>query len=149
MGKEFINNKMTDKFFTVLVCGGRKYNNQKNVFDILDDVKQTIENNNNILNDNMSLKIVNGGAKGADDISTKWAKQNNIYIDIFMADWKTHGVSAGPIRNRLMFETSKPNIIIAFNGGPGTKNMIELALRNQYIKEDLTEDKECQILYQA
>lgn len=139
----------TNNYFTVLICGGRYYNNIDNVYNILDEVKNTIDTNNSILNSNQSLKIVNGGAKGADKLSTLWAKENNIHIDIFEADWTIHGKAAGPIRNRLMFETSKPDIIIAFNGGNGTKNMIQLALTHGYLKEDLIEDKECQILYRA
>lgn len=139
----------SSNFFTILVCGGRYYNNKENVYNILNNAKDVVDTNNEIFKNNQKLKIVNGGANGADEISTRWAKENNIYLDIFEADWKTFGKAAGPIRNRLMFETTNPNIIIAFNGGNGTKNMIQLAKNHGYHIENLTEDKECQILYQA
>lgn len=138
---------MTQEYFKVLVCGGRYYSNSKNIFSILDDIKAVIEQNNNTFNTNTEIKIINGGARGADNISTDWAKQNNVSLDIYLADWDKYKKAAGHIRNKLMFTSSNPDIIIAFNGGRGTQNMIELAKSNDYILEDLTKDKECQILY--
>lgn len=139
--------KFEKNFFNVIVCGGRNYENKENVYSLLDIVNAKLQNNNKILNQNTKLKIINGGANGADFLSKCWAKDRGIDIEIFLADWNTYGKYAGPLRNKLMFDSSNPEMIVAFNGGKGTKHMIELALDNEYILEDLTEHQECKILY--
>lgn len=139
--------KSERNFFNVIVCGGRNYKNQENVYSILDIINQKIKNNCAIFENNTELKIINGGADGADLLSKFWARDRNVQLDIFLADWTTYGKSAGPIRNKLMFDSSNPHMIVAFNGGKGTKNMITLALDNGYILEDLTKEYECKILY--
>ena len=45
----------------------------------------------------------------------------------FPAEWKKHGKAAGPIRNRKMLQDGKPDLVLAFPGGRGTANMVELA----------------------
>jgi UDP-N-acetylmuramoylalanine-D-glutamate ligase len=48
-------------------------------------------------------------------------------LEVYPADWKLHGKSAGHIRNQQMLDESKPDIVIAFPGGRGTANMIKRA----------------------
>jgi predicted Rossmann-fold nucleotide-binding protein len=45
----------------------------------------------------------------------------------FPAPWKSQGRAAGPRRNLTMFEASHPDLVVAFPGGAGTANMIEIA----------------------
>jgi hypothetical protein len=45
----------------------------------------------------------------------------------FSADWKTHGKSAGPMRNRQMLNDGQPTAVVAFPGGRGTADMIHAA----------------------
>lgn len=141
--------KSNKNYYNVIVCGGRNYNNKENVYSILDIINSKLKNNDTILKNNNSfeLKIVNGGADGADLLSKFWARDRKVELEIFLADWKTYGKKAGPLRNKLMFDVTNPQIIVAFNGGKGTQNMIELALNNGYILEDLTTEHECKILY--
>lgn len=47
--------------------------------------------------------IVSGGAKGADSLAEKYAKENGFGVKIFPADWKS-GPSAGYRRNEKMHE---------------------------------------------
>lgn len=69
--------------------------------------------------DRSNIEIVSGGCStgtgtytrpdgkiicGADGMAERYAKENNLPIKIFEADWSTHGVSAGPIRNSEMSE---------------------------------------------
>lgn len=139
--------KFEDNYYNVIVCGGRNYKNKENVYSILDTVNENIKNNKEFFQNNTELKIINGGANGADLLSKLWAKDREVQLEVFLADWNAYGKFAGPLRNKLMFESSKPEIIIAFNGGKGTKNMIELALDDGYALEDLTKTHECKILY--
>ena len=46
--------------------------------------------------------IISGGCKGADKIAENIAKELNIPIEIYNAEWDKYGNSAGPIRNKKM-----------------------------------------------
>lgn len=74
-------------------------------------------------------EIVSGGAKGADSLAERFAKDQNIKTKIFPADWNNFGKSAGMIRNKDIVKYS--DIIIAFWDGKstGTKNSIDLCLK--------------------
>jgi hypothetical protein len=98
----------------VCVCGGRNYNDKLLLYKTLDKFL-------NVRND---FIIINGDAAGADRLSTEWAKERNIKYELFPADWKTYKKAAGPIRNKQMID-SHIDLLIAFPGGNGTKNMIE------------------------
>jgi len=67
-------------------------------------------------------KIVSGGATGADALAESYAKLRDIPIQVFPADWDTHGRAAGPIRNRQIVKAS--DLIVAFWDGksPGTRS---------------------------
>lgn len=47
-------------------------------------------------------EIVSGGARGADSLAERYAKENIIPIKIFPAKWDMYGKSAGFIRNAEM-----------------------------------------------
>ena len=70
--------------------------------------------------------LIHGGAPGADALAASWALANGLSILSFVADWKTHGRAAGPIRNQQMIEET-PDLVIAFRGGAGTADMVRRA----------------------
>ena len=43
--------------------------------------------------------------------------------------WEKHGKAAGPIRNQFMLEQEKPDLVIAFDGGRGTADMMRRSRR--------------------
>lgn len=96
----------------VLVCGGREYTDREYVFFVLDSLKIDA--------------IIQGGANGADFCARCWAKIRGVSCIDVEANWRLHGKSAGPIRNAEML-THKPDYVLAFPGGRGTQNMIDLA----------------------
>lgn len=75
--------------------------------------------------------IINGGAKGADSLSTKWANENKKPYKEYLPDWNI-GKQAGILRNIKMLDDSKPDIVVAFRGGNGTKHMTEYATKQGY-----------------
>jgi YspA, cpYpsA-related SLOG family len=86
-------------------------------------------------------EVVSGGAKGADWLGEQWAHRNKIPVKVFPALWKTHGKSAGPIRNRematyLTIVGIRNSVVLLFPGGYGTNNMnktaLELSLRVEW-----------------
>lgn len=103
----------------VLVCGGRNYNDEAYVFKYLDFVHENA-------NGPISV-IINGGAMGADELSSKWSVSRNKQLWVYKADWKKHGKAAGPIRNQQMIDDGKPDFVIAFPGGKGTADMVRRA----------------------
>ena len=46
---------------------------------------------------------------------------------VFQADWAGLGRKAGPIRNKLMLDEGKPDLVVAFPGGRGTAHMTRIA----------------------
>ena len=102
----------------VLVCGGRD-NNEKNFISFVLDAIHAKKSIN---------LIIHGCASGADSIAEQWAAQKDGCTSYGVpADWKKHGSRAGPIRNRLMLELGKPDLVIAFEGGAGTRDMTTAA----------------------
>lgn len=66
-------------------------------------------------------EVVSGGATGADAGGERWAESHGIPIKIFLPDWKAHGKSAGPMRNREMARYADAAVL--FPGGAGTNSM--------------------------
>jgi hypothetical protein len=104
---------------TVLVCGGRDYINRDLLWAIL-DCAHTID---------PIETLVSGMARGADTLAANWASKSGIPVAAFPADWKRHGKQAGPIRNQEMIDKGEPDIVLAFPGGVGTKDMVRRAER--------------------
>jgi hypothetical protein len=70
--------------------------------------------------------LIHGDARGADRLGGEWAKERSIEVLACPADWRRHGRGAGPKRNRQMLEEN-PDLVVAFPGGAGTRNMVEIA----------------------
>ena len=71
--------------------------------------------------------IVSGGAKGADSLGEKFAKDNNLQTLIFLPDWETHGKSAGYKRNVDII--SNCDFVLSFWDGEskGTQHSMNIA----------------------
>jgi len=105
----------------ILVCGGVTFADEELLTETLDRVIA-----------DEKVMIVSGGAKGADALAEKYAKDRNIKIKVFPAEWKKYGKGAGPIRNRQMLDfvsqKESPLVVAFWNGkSRGTKNTIETA----------------------
>lgn len=70
-------------------------------------------------------EIVSGGARGADMLGEKLAKELGIKLHRFPADWNTKGKAAGFIRNVEMAKFA--DMLIAFwdEQSRGTRHMID------------------------
>ena len=102
----------------VLVCGGRRYPNRRAVFDALDKLAGQHP---------LGLFIIEGGATGADSFAQQWRYDRGHPGLTYRADWKAYGQAAGPIRNQRMLAEGKPDVVLAFPGGRGTRHMLSLA----------------------
>lgn len=100
----------------VLVTGSRNYTDIKFVRDTLDKLHK--EYNFTVL--------IEGGASGVDYIAGSWANDvANVDHVVVKAEWNKYGPSAGYRRNQRMIDDYQPDIVVAFPGGKGTKDMIQ------------------------
>lgn len=106
------------KTYKVLVCGGRSYFNSAHLDSVLDLFVKNV---------GPITLLINGGATGADTLAYQWATNRGITTATYKADWTQHGKAAGPKRNEFMLDDSDPDVVIAFKGGKGTQNMIDIA----------------------
>lgn len=97
----------------VAVIGSRTFDKYESVYNILSKLKIT--------------EIISGGAKGADSLAERYAKENNIPTKIFLPDWETYGKKAGFLRNTQIIEECE--MVVAFWDGEskGTKDSLDKA----------------------
>jgi hypothetical protein len=81
-----------------------------------------------LLTDEMcDLTIISGGAKGADQMAAKWAKDNGLPLIEYKPDWELYGKRAGFVRNEKII--GEADVVIAFWDGlsAGTRHDLNLA----------------------
>ena len=101
----------------LIVAGSREFNN----YDLL---KKSIQEN---FQRYEVEEIVSGTARGADTLGEQFAKEYNIQVKKFPANWDLYGKSAGYRRNVEMADYA--DALIAFWDGKskGTGHMINIA----------------------
>lgn len=114
--------------YKIIINGSRDFYNYTYLRLILKDYIMTNQINPEL------IEIISGGAKGADTLAIKFAKEYNLNYKIMNADWNKYGKRAGIIRNAemLTYAISNPNdiaILISFWNGnsKGTKHMIDIS----------------------
>lgn len=104
----------------ILCCGDKNWDDITKIEDILRDYPNT-------------TIIIHGNAKGADTLVATIAFLRKISVESFPANWSQYGRAAGPIRNQLMLDEGKPDLVIAFHTNldtsKGTKDMIKRATK--------------------
>lgn len=112
----------------VIICGGRGFRDRRLAFQSLDKIHDRIG----------ITMVIEGGQRifegrrpvgGADYWGEQWAISCGIPVQTVPADWRRWGSAAGPIRNDEMLRVWKPDAVVAFEGGPGTADMVDRALR--------------------
>ena len=96
----------------VIIAGTRTFNDYQLLCNTIKELNISID------------EIVCGGARGADTLGEKYAKENNIPIKYFLAEWDKYGKRAGFIRNHQMGDYA--DYLIAFwdKKSKGTLDMI-------------------------
>ena len=101
----------------LLICGSRYWTDEKAIHMCVLALRKEIDT------------IVCGGANGADSIAEKVAREFNIPVKVYPANWSKYGKSAGPKRNQEMIDKESPDEVWAFPIGEsrGTYDMINRA----------------------
>lgn len=111
----------------VVVTGGRDFENYSAIERALNYVHSEF---------GPITRLAQGGAPGADRWAVYWAGCHGIRYITYSAQWDLFGPAAGPKRNEEMLQKEQPDLVVAFPGGRGTANCIQLAelLKIQVLK---------------
>ena len=113
--------KVNHKFYC-LVAGSRNWSNYEVMRERLDYFLQNHE----------QVIIVSGGARGADALAERYARERGYGLKVFPAQWDTYGKRAGYLRNEEMHKYisahEKRGVICFWDGvSKGTAHNFELA----------------------
>lgn len=72
-------------------------------------------------------EIVSGKARGVDTMGEQWAKENDVPIKEFPADWENLGRKAGTLRNCQMGDYADALVAVWDGSSRGTAHMIKYA----------------------
>lgn len=99
----------------VCIAGGRDFDDYQLARQILDKCFFSIS---------VNVHIVSGGARGADSLGIRYAREHGLPLKIYRADWQKFGKRAGMLRNAEMAKNSE--CLIAFWDGQshGTDMMV-------------------------
>jgi hypothetical protein len=102
----------------VLVTGGRRFDQPAILHTALDGLLDQCKERH------IDMKVIQGGARGADRFAWAWAQIHNIVCITVHANWIRDGKAAGPRRNQRMLDCHHPDICVAMPGGNGTADMV-------------------------
>lgn len=99
----------------VLVTGSRHWSDEERIRGLLVRLRPSV--------------VIHGGARGADALAGSVARALGIPVRVYPADWKVHGMAAGAIRNSLMLERERVDLVLAFplKRSAGTWDMVRKA----------------------
>ena len=108
----------------ILVAGSRTIgeNYLRFIFDRIYEYQNMLEED---------ISIISGGAVGVDSIAIQFAQHVTVPLEVVLPDWKTHGKSAGYLRNKEMVEKCDVCIIFWDGKSKGTKHTIDLATQHK------------------
>ena len=106
----------------VLVCGGRDFDDAGLMNSVLDRLHT----------EKLFTVLIHGNARGADRMADAWARCRGVPCEPYevpQGEWDEIGEKAGPLRNKRMLDEGKPDLVVAFPGGGGTKDMVRRAVK--------------------
>lgn len=126
----------------VLVCGGRAFDDYAMVIRVLDRIHEatpvihTLDLPPQARPGGITL-LIHGDANGADRLGGQWAALRGVPVQAFPARWQEEGKAAGPLRNQRMLDEGKPDLVVGFPGGAGTRDMLVRAERADVLRYEL------------
>lgn len=107
--------------YRIIVAGTRHFKNREYVYAALDHYLKDLDKD--------EIEVLDGGAVGPDMIGGDYAREHNLGVLDFPADWDTYGKGAGFIRNQAMADVATHLIAFWDEESRGTKDMIDRALK--------------------
>jgi hypothetical protein len=110
--------------FRVVVCGSRPFSDYALLARPLDTaLSRRVP----------GVVILSGGARGADRLAERYARDHGLGRERFPADWARYGRAAGPRRNEEMIATADALVAFWDGASPGTRHAITTARRRGII----------------
>jgi hypothetical protein len=104
----------------LIIAGGRDFKNFSKLIEQVDAFR---------IGSPTLPEVISGGARGADKLGEKYAKERGFPIKEFIPDWETFGKSAG-IRRNVEMANYATHLIAFWDGkSKGTEHMIRTAQR--------------------
>lgn len=101
----------------ILVFGGREFHDREYFYARMADAVPWFGE---------EFLIIQGGARGADQLAKVWAFETGCAMMQMPANWFLFDKRAGQIRNRWMLKWAMPDLGIGFPGGAGTAHMASI-----------------------
>jgi len=73
--------------------------------------------------------LMHGNARGTDRIAAWRRGVPREPYGLPHGEWDELGKKAGPLRNQRMLDEGKPDLVVAFPGGGGTKDLVSRAVK--------------------
>ena len=103
----------------IIIAGSRSFRNYSVLEKVLNHLFQNL--------DSSKIEIVSGGARGADRLGERYAREHGLKLTRFPANWEAEGRRAGYIRNRRMAQYADALVAFWDSESPGTRHMIKIA----------------------
>lgn len=82
-----------------------------------------------------NVQVIHGAAKGADAVADQISREAGLKPIAFPAQWSRFGRAAGHLRNTLMLDEGRPDVVYAFfvdrSKSKGTANMVRQAKKRR------------------
>lgn len=116
----------------IAIVGSRDFNNYEYLkFELLKHINKRLDSTvipgMPYQRVDLDVKIVSGGAKGADTLAEKFADEFGFEKLIFKPDWDLYGKRAGFIRNAKIVDNCDVLFAFQINKSKGTQHSIDLA----------------------
>ncbi|MEX0660500.1 MAG: DUF2493 domain-containing protein [Balneolaceae bacterium] len=107
--------------FKLIIAGSRSFKNYETLCRVCDFY---LQNKKEVL-------IISGGARGADALGLRYAKENQLPVKIYKPNWQKYGRAGGIVRN-LEMANNAHGLLAFWNGASsGTKNMLQQAQKKE------------------
>ncbi len=110
----------------LVIAGSRTFKNYQTLHEGVRQFTKRLKENGITID-----TIVSGGAKGADELGERLAKQysSKISLIVMKADWDKYGKRAGYLRNEQMLEIADAVIVFIENESKGSTHMAEISAK--------------------
>lgn len=100
--------------YKLAIVGSRRFTNYDHMCRVLETPREN----------GLIKLIVSGGARGADSLAQRYAKEFGLPIMIYYPDWEKYGKAAGVIRNQYIVDDADMMIAFAYDDSRGTRDSI-------------------------
>ncbi len=115
--------------FNVIICGSREFSD----YELLKEKCNYYLSSK--ISKNKKIIVLSGGARGADTLGEKYAKEMGFTLKTFPAQWSKYGKRAGYLRNKRMAEIGNACIAFLSKDGEnkGTTMMVNIAMEKHLL----------------